>query len=205
MKNNIFFKTRDVINYFSSHYLEGKVLSLGLGTSKYKNIILKKADSCINFDSGSSDNIDLVGDVYNLPFKDNEFDVVISTDTLEHLTEPPLVIGEIRRVLRAGGICLITVPFLISYHPKPDDFFRFTETGAKYLLEKQNFQIIESGTNGRLFSTLAEIIRMAYFLNKKFKGQELIIKYLQKFAFFLDKFVKNDKIYSNVYIIAKKH
>ncbi len=116
-----------------------------------------------------------------------------------------MVIGEIKRVLKAGGICLITVPFLISYHPKPDDFFRFTERGAKYLLEKQNFQIIESGTCGRLFSTLVEIIQMAYFLNKKFKGQELIIKYLQKFAFFLDKFIKNDKIYSNVYVIAKKY
>jgi len=205
MKNNIFFKTRDIINYFSDNYSKGKVLSLGSGTFKYKSIILKKADSCINFDSASSTGIDLVGDVYSLPFKDNEFDIVVSTDTLEHLAEPSLVIGEIKRVLKPEGICLVTVPFLISYHPRPDDFFRFTASGMRYLLEKQNFQIIESGTTGRLFSALVEIIQMAYFSNKKFKGQELVIKYLQKSAFFLDKFIKNDKVYSNVYAIAKKY
>ncbi|MFA6254822.1 MAG: methyltransferase domain-containing protein [Patescibacteria group bacterium] len=204
MKNN-FFKTRDIINYFSRQYLGGKVLNFGLGTFKYKNVILEKADSCVNFNSVSGDGADSVGDFYNLPFENNEFDVAISTDTLEHLTEPALAVGEIRRVLKVDGICLITVPFLISYHQKPDDFFRFTKSGIRYLLEKNNFQIIELGTYGRIFSTLTESVQMAYFPNKKFRGQESIIKYAQKFAFFLDKFVKNDKIYSNVYVIAKKY
>ena len=40
------------------------------------------------------------GDVYNLEFTDNEFDIVICTEVLEHLKDPKAAIQEIKRVTK---------------------------------------------------------------------------------------------------------
>lgn len=40
-----------------------------------------------------------------LPFKDESFDVVIFSQVYEHSEDPSLLVGEIKRVLRRGGIC----------------------------------------------------------------------------------------------------
>ena len=49
-----------------------------------------------------------------LPFQDESFDVVTMLAVLEHLDEPMAVLGEIRRVLRNGGLLAGTVPSVTS-------------------------------------------------------------------------------------------
>ena len=46
----------------------------------------------------------------NLTFEDNQFDVFITQDVLEHVYNPEKVFSEIKRVLKPGGIHLFTVP-----------------------------------------------------------------------------------------------
>lgn len=45
-----------------------------------------------------------------LPFKDNEFDVVISFQVMEHICQVDKYLSEIRRVLRGGGTLIIATP-----------------------------------------------------------------------------------------------
>lgn len=45
-----------------------------------------------------------------LPFADNQFDIVCSFETLEHVQDPARVVGEMVRVTKTGGYVLITVP-----------------------------------------------------------------------------------------------
>lgn len=47
---------------------------------------------------------------YPAPFADNSFDVAISFEVLEHLFQPEVVLRDIHRVLKPGGVALITVP-----------------------------------------------------------------------------------------------
>ncbi len=47
---------------------------------------------------------------YDVPFGNAEFDLVTSTDVIEHLTDPSLHLSEIRRVLKPGGTLLLTTP-----------------------------------------------------------------------------------------------
>lgn len=52
----------------------------------------------------------LAGDVYALPFKNEEFDKILLPEVLEHLDDDVLALTELKRVLRPGGILVITVP-----------------------------------------------------------------------------------------------
>jgi SAM-dependent methyltransferase len=84
-------------------------------------------------------------DILKLPFEDGAFDLVVHSDTLEHVPHPVRGLSECRRVLRPGGFCAFTVPMIVdrltasrkglrpSYHGAPDnpaDFLVHTEYGA---------------------------------------------------------------------------
>lgn len=85
-------------------------------------------------------------DMHALPYGDEVFDVVIHSDTLEHIKNPVHAISECYRVLKQGGVLCFTVPVIVgrmsrnrdgllkSYHGNSatvaDDFAVQTEFGA---------------------------------------------------------------------------
>lgn len=50
-------------------------------------------------------------DVERLSFADGSFDLILSNDVLEHVADPQKALAEACRVLRPGGVLLMTVPF----------------------------------------------------------------------------------------------
>lgn len=52
-----------------------------------------------------------------LPFADDEFDMVLSLETFEHLMNPYYALQEVRRVLSPGGCFLCSVPNPLTGHP----------------------------------------------------------------------------------------
>lgn len=81
-------------------------------------------------------------DMQALPHADRSFDLVVHSDTLEHVPDPVRGLAECRRVLRDGGACVFTVPMVVgrltrsragrppSYHGTPAD-------GAGYLVHTE--------------------------------------------------------------------
>lgn len=51
-----------------------------------------------------------------LPFKDQQFDAVVSNEVIEHLSETGLFLSESHRVLRAGGILVLSTEDMASSH-----------------------------------------------------------------------------------------
>ncbi len=197
--------TREVITY-AQKYISGKTLDLGAGSSKYREIIKQKAQDYVTFDVVPGPNIDVVGDALNTPFGSATFDTVISTQVLEHIEKPWLMVKEIRRILKKNGICVLTAPFLEPYHADPHDYFRYTIEGIRSLFENEGFETIECSSYGQLFSVLAGFIRISWFSHyqKRKLGSWKITHFLEKAAQFLNRFTKNKIIYSDVYMIAKK-
>lgn len=200
-----FNKTVDVITY-ALNYISGKTLDLGAGEGKYKSIITKKSEEYIAADIIYNKNIDVVCDAADLPFENEEFDTIICTQMLEHVKNPQLVVQQIYRVLKKKGVCVLTAPFLIPSHSDPDDYFRYTINGLKFLFENQGFKIIEINSYGQTFTVFAEWFKFMF--SNPYKKHSIFKRRLtervQKFFFFLDRFSKSKIIYSNIYLIAKK-
>jgi len=53
-----------------------------------------------------------------LPFADGSFDVVVSFETIEHLEPQEAFLDEVRRVLRPGGLVILSCPNKIEYTDK---------------------------------------------------------------------------------------
>lgn len=53
-------------------------------------------------------------DMQKMPFADGEFDLVVHSDTLEHVPDPLQGLSECSRVLKAGGRCIYTIPMVVS-------------------------------------------------------------------------------------------
>ena len=58
---------------------------------------------------------------WQLPFRDGAFDAVFALELLEHVDEDERLLSEIVRVLRPGGIALISVPLHMSLWSAIDD------------------------------------------------------------------------------------
>lgn len=77
---------------------------------------------------------DVFGDACALPIRDGCMDGVMLFEVLEHVPDPQTVLAEIARVLRPGGILLLSVPFMYPIHNSPFDFHRFTRHGLERAL-----------------------------------------------------------------------
>lgn len=77
---------------------------------------------------------------------DNSFDVVFSTDVLEHVKQPWLAANECLRITKSGGLIIHRTLFSYRYHPSPVDYWRFTSQCLEYLFtESQQAETLVSG------------------------------------------------------------
>jgi len=97
----------------------------------------------------------LQGSIYNLPFQDNELDVVICSEVLEHLEDYNKAIQEIHRVLKPGGYFLASVPSFLpekicwmlskEYQNMPGGHVRiFKKSRILKVMQDHNFSFIQS-------------------------------------------------------------
>lgn len=206
MNNNIK-NTRGVVIKMSK-YLHGKILDFGAGTAKYQSLIKPHASSYTTFDLIPGPKIDVVGNALMSPFDDEIFDTVVCTQVFEHVEEPWIMAKEIGRLVRKGGTVIITAPFMQPFHPDPSDFFRYTKVGLESLFIREGFDIIESGTYGKAFSVIADMVNFSRFGRYEKGGRTVwgnrISNLIEKVAGTADRFVESKTIYSNVYVVAKK-
>ncbi len=67
------------------------------------------------------------------------YDLIIAEQVFEHLPSPGRAARNVRRMLRPGGMVLITTPVRIKYHPCPGDYSRWTQHGMVRFLWENGF------------------------------------------------------------------
>ena len=95
--------------------------------------VLVPATEYLTLDIRPGSGADIVGDIHDIPRQDQSVDVVICTEVLEHCRDPRTAVSELHRLLRPGGVCVLSTRFIHPYHPDPHDYFRFTSCGLTEL------------------------------------------------------------------------
>lgn len=74
-------------------------------------------------------------DIHDTPYPSKQFDAVVADQVLEHLTYPPLAMLEMNRILKPGGLAVLTT---VAYNPLHEhntfhDLWRFLPDGLRVL------------------------------------------------------------------------
>jgi len=132
------------IKHFAENINSGSlVLDAGAGDDPYKELF--KDINYHSTDFGKVNKIyapcTYICDLVSIPIRSNSYDAIIFTQVLEHVPEPELVLQELFRILKPGGIMFFTSPLFFSEHEIPYDFYRYTKFGLNYLFDKVGFSI----------------------------------------------------------------
>jgi SAM-dependent methyltransferase len=103
---------------------------------------------------------DVVGDVTAMDmFEDGRFDAVFLLEVLEHVADPARALAEVHRVLKKGGVLVLSTPFVFEIHDAPADYYRFTRHGLERLLDR--FERVEiEARNGYLDTVVVLLMRL---------------------------------------------
>lgn len=89
----------------------------------------------------------LATDIDHLPFEDASFDCIVSGQTLEHAAHPWLLVKEIARILKPGGMVCLIAPWRFHEHKDelcPYDRWRILSDGMRVLLEEAGIVVLEA-------------------------------------------------------------
>jgi len=106
---------------------DGFRLNVGSGAKRF-------ALKVYNLDLFFEVEIDIQGDLLNLPIKDETVDTIVCTGVLEHVSDPNKAVDEIYKILKFGGRIFLETPFMQTIHAAPKDFSRWTPEGLKKLM-----------------------------------------------------------------------
>lgn len=96
-----------------------RVLDAGAGTGHFSKALFDLGARLVSLDVGEKllERVrakcaaeTAVGSVLDLPFPAASFDLVLSTEVIEHTANPRLAVAELARVLAPGGLLVLTVP-----------------------------------------------------------------------------------------------
>lgn len=126
VRNDLFVAHESIYRFFA-RFAEGRdVLDAGCGTGYGTFALSRAARSVVGVDiDGASvryaarhyraPNLRFMrADLEKLVFDGDAFDVVVSSNALEHLAEPAAFISTLRRIVRANGTAIVAVPPIIT-------------------------------------------------------------------------------------------
>jgi SAM-dependent methyltransferase len=124
----------------------GKTLDVGCGTKPYRHLYRSIEYVGLEIDTPQN-RADKKADFYydgnSFPFDEASFDSVVANEVFEHVFNPDEFLNEALRILKPGGMILLTMPFVWDEHEQPYDFARYSSFGIKSLLERHCFEIIQ--------------------------------------------------------------
>lgn len=215
--SNPFFIARNGLYNNIRHFgkqIDGKTLDVGCGIKPYEKLFLSSEYIGLDIEQSGHDHsnskVDVFYDGKIFPFKNEEFDSIVSFQVFEHVFNPYEFLAELNRVLKMEGNLLLAVPFVWDEHEQPYDYARYSSFGMKHVLRQYGFEIIELKKSVNNFSVIFQLIN-AYIY--KIMSGNILTKLMSRFFTFpftllglLFSLVlpKNDDLYLDNIILAKK-
>jgi|SRR3989344_3625633 len=140
-----------------AHVVTGRTLDVGCGpTPRYRHLF-KNCTEYVKMDIEAGENVDVVGFAEAIPFPDESFDSIVCTETIQDVFEPVKGISEFARVLKKGGVLLMTAPSISRQSDSHTDNWRFTRHSFRRLAEDAGFSVEIFEQRGAFWSTRAQL------------------------------------------------
>ncbi|HSR88881.1 MAG TPA: class I SAM-dependent methyltransferase [Candidatus Udaeobacter sp.] len=152
----------------------------GCDISQHAIALAKQADDGVSYDLSTEN---------NSTYADNFFDAVLIFDVLEHVENPSLILSEVNRVLKSGGV-------FYSFVPCEADSLSFWNLLYKLGLKKELTRMYAGHINKFSRKSLVDIVQSHGFAVKSVRYSEQILgQLLGLFAFFsMDHFAKKNHL-----------
>jgi SAM-dependent methyltransferase len=196
--------------------MQGKLLDFGCGQKPYKSLF-KNVNEYIGLDmendghSHEMEQIDVFYDGKTIPFENEHFDSIFSSEVFEHVFDLEPILKELNRVLKKGGQMLVSVPFAWNEHEIPNDFGRYTSFGLEHIIKNAGFEIVESEKTGHFASVVAQY--MVLYIYEIFRTKNKLLTVIKNFLLFPLVLIvliisfcmpRNNTLYFNNIILARK-
>jgi SAM-dependent methyltransferase len=197
-------------------YVGGTVLDFGCGSKPYESLFSVEkyvgVDMALEDSDYDGSRADYFYDGKTLPFEDEVFDTIFTTEVFEHVFNLDEIVTELARVLKQDGKLVVTTPFVWVEHLVPYDFARYTTFGLRHILEKHGFEIIVLEKSSTYVETIFQMWN-AYIWQNVAKGKGIWRVFVQLFVIapttvtgiVLERLLpKSSDLYSSTLIVAKK-
>lgn len=203
-----------------SPIVKGKVMDLGCGSKPYRNLFTCDEYIGVDFENPGhphlNEQIDVFYDGKHLPFENDSFDVIFSSEVFEHVFNLHELLLEIKRVLKPGGKLIFTCPFAFPEHEQPNDFARYTSFAVRELMRNIDFTIVQYIKSGNTVEAIGQlkIIYAHLHVVSKFKNIPVIRQAVRLFTYttmniwmicWSRLLPKADDLYMNNIVVASKN
>ena len=157
----------EIVAGFESYRGEGRLLEVGFGAGNFLKAAARagwKAQgveiSHTACEHSRAEGFEVFcGELAHANYQENSFDVVIASELLEHIPEPAIILKEIARILRPGGLLWATTPnakglssrvlgLEWSVMSPPEHLQLFSAAGISRLLKGVGFRSVNVNTEG---------------------------------------------------------
>lgn len=194
--------------------LGGRILDIGCGSKPYRDWF-GSVTEYVGLDVVPGKEVDvLVRSDERWPYPDGYFDVLLSSQVLEHVEHLDFTLSEMFRVLKSNGVMVLSFPFIYNEHGIPWDFQRFTAYRAQRLFDDVDILHLErqggiGSTLGLLFLNWIEASFNKNFATRLLKGMILpfwifFSSIVNMFGYTLDKIDHTKGFYFNLLMIVRK-
>jgi len=137
----------------------GVTLDVGGGRAPYRQMV--PHTQYMTLDVDPTKHPDICCDLHHVQWASSYFDTILATEVLEHLYDPRQAVREMFRLLKDGGVCVLSTRFIHPIHGVPNDYYRFTADGLRHLFSDfQDVQVIPLGNRLLSIWLLATHIRL---------------------------------------------
>lgn len=147
------------LNYVSQDFAQydGNGDSVGLQTHQWDN-----------------SQLDIISDITAIPEPDESFDAIMCIEVLEHLPDPIKALRELARLLKFGGLLIITAPFCSLTHFSPYFFHTgYSRYFYDHWLAQLGLTVEEMQWNGNYFEYMAQELRRLPAIGEEYSKESL--------------------------------